>query len=200
MNDTKEYLQSRVERLTRIRTDSEDLRRQGYAYSSVAEWFADHGTDMPAGAGTWTADEIAIIEDLSGRVRLRKGHCFANAQRVLMAAVATSRLVPDEDVAYCEGYAWVAGQSAPFAHGWCTLNGKVWDPSLDEDTERRVTYFGIPLPTKYIVERIFRRGEFGPLVNDWKKQWPLLKQRWRGQAALHPVAKKTPVLAEPALT
>lgn len=45
MRDIKEYLQSRAERLTRIRTDSEDLRRQGYAYSSVAEWFATHGED-----------------------------------------------------------------------------------------------------------------------------------------------------------
>ncbi len=142
MHDIKEYLQSRAERLTRIRTDSEDLRRQGYAYSSVAEWFATHGEEMPAGAGTWTADEVTTIKNLSGRVRLRNGHCFANAQRAVFAAIASSRLELDEDLAYAEGYAWIAGHPAPFAHGWCVLNGKVWDPSLDEVTAKRVSYFG----------------------------------------------------------
>ncbi|MGH2435942.1 MAG: hypothetical protein ACRDFA_02990, partial [bacterium] len=69
MRDIKEYLQNRAERLTRIRTDPEDLRRQGYVYSSVAEWFATHGEEMPAGAGTWTSDEVTTIKNLSERVR-----------------------------------------------------------------------------------------------------------------------------------
>jgi len=182
INDIRQYLQSRVERLARITTDSEDLRKQGYAYSSVAEWFANHGREMATGAGTWTADEVATIKNLTQRVRLRNSHCFVNAQKVVFAAVASSRLELDEDLAYAEGYAWIAGQPAPFAHGWCVLNGKVWDPSLDEVTARRFTYFGNTFPTKYLVERIFHGGKFGPLVNDWKKQWPLLKQPWHGPA------------------
>jgi len=187
-NDIRQYLQNRVERLARVTTDSEDLRKQGYAYSSVAEWFANHGREMPSGAGTWTADEVAIIKNLTQRVRLRNSHCFANAQKVVFAAVASSRLDLDEELAYAEGYAWIAGQPAPFAHGWCVLNGKVWDPSLGEVTARRVTYFGNTFPTKYLVERIFHGGKFGPLVNDWKKQWPLLKQPWHGPAPRRAVA------------
>ncbi|MGH2426344.1 MAG: hypothetical protein ACRDF1_08700 [bacterium] len=199
MRDIKEYLQNRAERLTRIRTDPEDLRRQGYVYSSVAEWFATHGEEMPAGAGTWTSDEVTTIKNLSERVRLRNGHCFANAQRAVFAAIASSRLELDEDLAYAEGYAWIAGHPAPFAHGWCVLNGKVWDPSLVEVTAKRVSYFGNTFPTKYLVERIFHGGNFGPLVNDWKKQWPLLKQRWESPAAPLIVTGQKPVL-EPALT
>lgn len=189
----RRYLEQRVDCLRRRpRADSGDLRGHGYAYSSVAEWVLQHGQEMPRGAGLWAKPELDILCELFERVQLRQGYCFANAQRVVLASIALSRLEPDKNLSYCEGYAWIEGQRAPFAHGWCLLNQRVWDPSLDGHPRREIDYFGTTFPTAYLVPRVFQRGEFGPLVNDWKKQWPLLREPWPGPATLHLATGQSP--------
>ena len=94
--------------------------------------------------------------------------CYANA---------TQLALEHPNLIYCEG---LANCIIPVSHAWCiTQEGNVVD-----NTWRTVgkEYFGVPIKTEYLEERVALTGMGGPVLDDWENHWPIMSlplNKWR---------------------
>ncbi len=137
---------------------------------------------------TWSPAERRLIRMLSGAIRIRRSQCYANAQRLLLAAAQLA--VPmGHELAYGEGYARLSHFATPFAHAWCLVNGRVWDPTL-EGLGVAVEYLGFMLPATFVHLTLRRRGRLGPMLAFWSAAAGAgqagLERCLRVGSALHP--------------
>ncbi len=97
--------------------------------------------------------------------------CFANA---FTAALRHPELV------YCEGYACGV---IPVHHAWCIdrLTKEVVEVTWTRD--HAFGYYGIPMDLGYVIKIVIEKETYG-VIDDWKNEWPMLKDdrlKW-----LHP--------------
>lgn len=108
--------------------------------------------------------------------------CFCNSQ-LLALNDHTGR------IKYAEGQ---ATNIIPTAHGWCEINGKVIDLTWRDDNGELVTgnfpdnrsYAGVVFKTKYFAKLIEKTGESICLLEDWERDFPVLKNKWNKGAGL----------------
>jgi hypothetical protein len=160
---------------------------EGYVLMRGQEYESSPLTDAEA---LWLFE---VIDALGGRFPVKQ--CYANAQRVLLHVNDGALVEPCEDMKleYVEG--WAMGL-IPVMHGWLLLNGKVVDltlrlrkPLLRESKvcRRRLKdralgqfpesrqYFGVVYPTAQVAERVRETGEWGTIIDDWRRGWPVLR-------------------------
>lgn len=78
------------------------------------------------------------------------GHCHETAYW----------LAKDHGFIYCEGL--LVSSSHTMAHAWnCSRDGLVVDSTLRSETEPRLSYYGIPFKTEYIVKHHRKVGYYG---------------------------------------
>ena len=97
--------------------------------------------------------------------------CFSNAFR---AADTHWNLI------YCEGYACGV---IPVHHAWCVDQETRSVVEVTWERENTFGYYGIPMNFHYVKQTIFRKETYG-VIDDWKDEWPILKDdksKW-----LHP--------------
>jgi hypothetical protein len=133
-----------------------------------------------------TPDEMAralraIDRAGSGR-SWRTRQCFWNAQRIVLYG-------EDAGLRYVEGYVLPRDGGGLIYHAWATLDGKVLDLTLRRKKPRgrgrfrdRVlgafddrAYFGVEIPAEDARDLLVETGNAGPLLDDWKRGWPLLR-------------------------
>jgi len=161
-------------------------RADGWHCHSMERFVLELGRPYPS--QPLTDEEAAVVEMAIESYRWGYGNfqhreCFANAQRL-----AAGKLV------YVEGYAWTLSLY-PVLHGWVTINGKVIDVTLPAENEddlalpepRQVRgefenrlYFGVPFLRSYVHQRAATTGGLGSLLDDWKNEYPLLKNGGAG--------------------
>jgi len=159
---------------------------EGYRFHSMERFVLELG--RPYLSQPLTAEEAAAVEMAIESYRFGYGYfkhreCFANAQRL-----ARTPLV------YVEGYAWTLSLYLVL-HGWVSINGKVIDVTLPVEKEddlalrepRQVrgefegrVYFGVPFLQDYVHQRAAATGGPGSLLDDWKHEFPLLKNGGAG--------------------
>lgn len=123
------------------------------------------GVEMVGPFHRWSQAEARLIELISRSIEFRRGRCYGNAQRAVLLAAELGAPAAGHILAYCEGYAHLP-MPAPFSHGWCLLNGRVWDPTL-EHHRAPARYLGIPIPLSFVHDVASGRRRFGPILHRW---------------------------------
>ena len=157
---------------------------------TVHDYVLWHGREYPSLALTPEELERALrAVDRAGPPRSwRRKKCFYNAQRIAMFG-------EDPGLRYVEGYVRCGG-GLLIDHAWATLDAKVLDLTMRRDKRRghgrfrdRVlgtfedrAYFGVELDTRLARERIVETGTSSPLLNDWERDWPLLRREAESRA------------------
>lgn len=104
--------------------------------------------------------------------------CFYNSQV----------LVVNDDkniIKYVEGY---ATNIIPTLHGWCEINGKVIDLTWKNDRKEYVfgdfprnrAYAGVVFPSEYVGKSMYKTGFAGTLIEDYHRDFPVMKNKWDG--------------------
>jgi hypothetical protein len=138
---------------------------------SVPGWLYKNGAPFTSAA--LTADEAAIVNAAAGRKDFPLGHCFQNAQKLVLSD-KTGTLV------YCEGYALKAGL-IPLHHGWATIHGKVIDFTWKQDDHSPVLgtipdgweYYGATFTREQTEDQFTSPAP--SIVDDWARGFPLLR-------------------------
>jgi hypothetical protein len=156
----RSHLERRLDSLRGL-ADQERVR-----HSTLQSVLRD-GVEMGSPANRWSQVEGRLIELVSRSIQFRRGQCFGNAQRAALLAAELGAASAGHTVAYCEGYAYLP-MPAPFSHGWCLLNGRVWDPTL-EHLRIPARYLGIPIPLSFVHAVASERGRFGPILHRWQE-------------------------------
>jgi hypothetical protein len=110
----------------------------------------------------WTEGERRLLTLLSRSLRFRKAQCYANAQQAVLLGSHLDVAGAGHTLEYWEGFAHLP-MPAPFAHGWCVLNGRAWDPSLDH-LDIAVRYLGVPIPPSFVREALAARRTYAPVL------------------------------------
>lgn len=133
--------------------------------SSVLGSVLAFGTPLESPTEPWTAAERRFKALLSRLVRFRRAQCYANAQQAVLLTSRLGAVASRHSLEYWEGFAHLP-MPAPFAHGWCVLNGRVWDPSLAH-LGIGVRYLGLRIPVGFIREGLDDRRTYAPLLPQW---------------------------------
>lgn len=144
MSEIKSYLQHMDDAMRRLdRVGSVRLPR---AYRGIAELVLRHGRSWSeSSTECWPAGEAQ--------------QCFANAQRLALL---------NPELTYVEGYAMSV---VPLHHGWCVDRaGRVIDVTWIDRSG--VEYFGVPIRTPYVRQRVLRSKFWGSLFDDWQAEPP----------------------------
>lgn len=124
---------------------------EGWLYPSVEAFLLAHGR-------LWTPPVGPYV----GRPG-KKNECFNNA---------LNRLVGDDDMTYCEGY---ARGVIPVLHAWLVdSDGQVIDPTWTGTCGRPspgVEYYGVAFERTYVMETAIRSGVGGVLFNSSDSEW-----------------------------
>ena len=131
--------------------------------SPVLEWLLRDGTAMNPPLEPRSAAERRLVTLLSQSLRFRRAQCYANAQQAVLLASGLGAMVAGHTLQYCEGFAHLP-MLAPFAHGWCLLNSRLWDPSLDH-VGISIRYLGVAIPSHFIRENVARRRTYAPVLH-----------------------------------
>lgn len=126
------------------------MTSKGYAYVCPQDFVLQHGTAYPADA----------FELVDGEAKL----CYRNS---LVNAV-----VYGWD--YVEGYA-LGNFGLAIHHAWCVKQ----DGTPVECTwgEPGVAYRGVTFPIMLVRDA---QKATGSVLDDWQRDWPILKERWQG--------------------
>lgn len=152
--------------LERRRTTLSSLSRP----SPVLEALLAHGTTMEFPAHPWSEAERRLSALIARLVRFRRAQCYANAQQAVLLASQLGPGAARHTLEYWEGFAYLP-MPAPFAHGWCVLNGRVWDPSLEHlGNSGAIRYLGMRIPSSYINEAMMDRRTYAPLLHQWLRR------------------------------
>jgi hypothetical protein len=96
---------------------------------------------------------------------LRKGvvkECFKNAAELALETGWT----------YCEGYA--LGTIIPVIHAWVIDDeGNVIDPTWEPNGIECREYYGVEIPTDFLLKTILRREKYG-VIDNMEENYPLL--------------------------
>lgn len=153
----------------------------GWAHSSLYDYFVKNGRTLVSAKPSKAYRQY--VWECVRYIKPEVKQCFANAQRLVSSY---------PEYTYWEGYVVVDKLPLPILHGWVTGqdNGKdvLIDPTLKFDFQKRYSlsniligpssereYFGVPFPTKEILDRMRQTLEYGSLVDDWKRGFPLLR-------------------------
>lgn len=161
MTPTERLLQRALEMLRDAQR--QQCQRAGLVYAGSPDFVLQHGT--------WYAPA-----PLTFRERGAPKMCFGNA---IMLAVKRPELV------YVEGYALSPVLAAPIHHAWnATPAGELVDITWRNEG---LAYLGVV----FSVERADDATWHGDasVLDDWKRRWPLLRQRWEGE---RPIEGYTP--------
>jgi len=161
----RSHLERRLDSLKR-------LADQERVHHSTLQSLLRDGIEMESPVNDWSYAERRLIELISRSIQFRRGQCFGNAQRAALLAAQLGAASATHTILYCEGYAHLP-MPAPFSHGWCLLNGRVWDPTL-EHLQVPARYLGIPIPLSFVHAVASKRGRFGPILHRWQARL------WRG--------------------
>lgn len=155
----RSHLERRLDSLRGL-ADQERVRH------STLQYLLRDGIEMRSPMNGWSQAEGRLIELVSRSSQFRRGQCFGNAQRAALLAAELGAASAGHIVVYCEGYAYLP-MPAPFSHGWCLLNGRVWDPTL-EHLRIPARYLGTPIPLSFVRAVALERGRFGPILHRWQ--------------------------------
>jgi len=145
---------------------------EGYAYSCVEDWLLQHGQAMSP-ASEWSSSQQRYLRWLREMVNPEIKQCFANCQRAVLYDF-------DSCLTYCEGYVSVI---IPIYHAWLTVDGKLWDPTLELTKDPLPTeYFGSAFPAETVRSAIVTRKMHGPVLDNYEERWPILRNPWKGGA------------------
>ncbi|MGH2435597.1 MAG: hypothetical protein ACRDFA_01235, partial [bacterium] len=114
-------------------------------------------------------------------LQFQRGQCFGNSQRAALLAGELGAASAGHALMYCEGYAYLP-IPAPFSHGWCLLNGWVWDPTLGH-LAASAKYLGLPIPLSFVSVAALQRDRFGPILHRW--------HAYAGRGDLPPTVERT---------
>jgi hypothetical protein len=180
ITNVRQYLDFSVMARNRLQPGK---KPEGWKYLCIEDLVNSEGVDFTS--EPLTDEELAIVFDAvdNSRKRFKQRECFYNAQ-MLVHFDETDTLV------YHEGYAFGRAIIAVH-HGWASINGKVIDLTWRLEKGRSkgrlrdriigeypegYEYLGIPFPDKNLLRQIMvRRGWCGTLLDDWEKQWPLVR-------------------------
>lgn len=95
--------------------------------------------------------------------------CFYNASHLVAGA---------EGLTYCEGFALGSGVAIDVVHhAWAAdSEGRVIDVTWPEPG---AAYRGVAFPLEFIADALVNGT--GSLLNDWERDFPLLRSRWTGE-------------------
>lgn len=130
--------------------------------------------------------EHLTIEEKSYVMKAVKGlgfepqvkQCFYNSQLLMTHDY-------DGRIKYVEGY---AVNIIPTLHGWCEINGKLIDVTWKNDRKEYVfgdfprnrAYAGVIFPPKYVTRSLYKLGFAGTLIEDYHRDFPVMKNKWDG--------------------
>lgn len=138
--------------------------------SPVLESLLAHGTAMETPTQPWTEAERRLSALIARLVRFRPAQCYANAQQAVLLASRLGSVAARHTLEYWEGFAYLP-VPAPFAHGWCVLNGRVWDLSMEHLGHNiGIGYLGMRIPSSYIKEAMIDRRTYAPLLHQWLRR------------------------------
>lgn len=154
-----------------------------YEYDCFEDFVLDRGRDYHS--HVMDAETMAVIDSVpAGPYPQRE--CYANAQRFVLMA-------EDDRFVYVEGF--VSGAVIPVLHGWVEVDGEVvFDPTLrlcsgpynGRDVvygswpENEREYMGVRFPDRDAIRRrVLRLQEYSSIIDDWRGNWPLLKEARR---------------------
>jgi hypothetical protein len=150
--------------------------REGYHYRSPADLLLQEGKMYDS--QPFTDEERAVLENLARTTcRYRMKECFYNAQDLAQVS---------NEIEYVEGV--LCSGLIPIEHGWNTINGKVIDFTMSHANDGKPIlgqipegweYYGVELPTQSIREHWTEFEESNPLLDNWKGQHKMLKERLR---------------------
>lgn len=119
---------------------------------------------------------LKVIKSLSFEPQVKQ--CFYNSQHI---AVFDDKGL----IKYVEGY---AVNIIPTLHGWCEINGKLIDVTWKNDRKefvlgdfpRNRAYAGVVFPTDYVCKSMYKTGFAGTLIEDYHRDFPVMKNKWDG--------------------
>lgn len=114
------------------------------AYPSMASLVLAHGT-------LWSADE----KTFRGR-RMTIKQCFKNAANMV---------IQNNNLVYCEGYAYASDLPIAVEHAWVLQDGNVIDPTLRPRPGVNYVYYGIQIKYDYLAKQLVKNRVYGILDN-----------------------------------
>jgi hypothetical protein len=154
-------------------------------YRCLEDYVLRHGREFDPGFPT--VNQLAVFFAHVDRLGLRFPikSCFASCQQFVL-------LTLDPRFVYVEGY--VSTMGLPIQHAWLLVDNQlVFDPVLRRRGHRRAhrlgdralghwladerEYMGVVFPdTEVIRSRVVETREYGPVIDDWQRGWPLLRR------------------------
>jgi hypothetical protein len=131
---------------------SMDMRNGGYAYACPHDFVLQHGT-------AYTSDAFELVE---GSPRA----CYSNSLRA----------AAENGWQYVEGYAFgPSGLGLDIHHAWCVKpDGTPVECTWEEPG---VAYRGVVFPLPVVLDALDATGS---VLDDWMRDFPILKKRWQG--------------------
>lgn len=183
----KTYLQAMVDARSRLGAGRPP---PGYRYLCFEHFVLENGREYES-LEMSQEDQEHILDYVDYyNLRFPIKQCFANCQEFLLTA-------KDKRFTYVEGFA--RRSILPVLHAWIEVgDGVVFDPTLRLTKPRyrgrlrdRVfgtwpagerEYFGVRFTDlKVIADQIEETGYFQSLIDDWRREYPLLKENGYGQ-------------------
>lgn len=103
-----------------------------------------------------TSKEKSEVVACTRRRRGIRSACFYNAQMLTLDSC--------EKLTYHEGYAASEELGIPLEHAWNEFNGKVIDNTWKK---KKVTYFGVKIPIKFIRHQIVEKEKSTDMMNNF---------------------------------
>jgi len=166
--ELQKYLKQMVELRSGIWKEM-SMKNHGFAYSCIEEWFLKHGRAM--GIGQLDARQKMYLRRVGKHVGFEIKQCYRNTQEAVIFDARGGKSL----LQYCEGYAYPE-RLIPVEHAWMLIDGAVWDPTFEIlNPNRGTAYFGKEFSEEEVAKHMRQTDEYGPLVNDWQRGYPLLK-------------------------
>lgn len=136
-----------------------------------------------------TDGEWDLVAPVAQGRRWPQGQCFSNSWRFLAERVRDVDLEA-AGFRYVEGYV-AADSDLLIRHAWVELSGKVVDLTLRMPYRKRqrralrdrvagellgASYLGIAFPLRIVGEQVLERRMFDSIIDDWRRDWPLLQR------------------------
>jgi hypothetical protein len=139
-------------------------------------------------------EDMELLVDYTSKIcNFQQKECFHNAQMLVHTEDSVSSDLSNE-IKYFEGYFIRESLLIPIHHGWVTINGKVIDLTIRQDSvespldgfEDRtlgefaddVGYIGIEIDKQDVVDRIDLESETHTILDDWNPKYRHIRDKY----------------------
>ena len=174
-NPIEDYLES----IRAVRGSSPGT--EGFHYQGPEDFLLQNGKHFES--NPMTEEEKGFLKKMAWKsCGYRMKECFFNAQDFAQLS---------SKIKYVEGYLYSG--IIPIEHAWNSLNGKVIDFTMYHannnkpilgDIPEGWDYFGVELPTRSITEYWAEYGQADPMISNWNKRYPLLREPFRAETEI----------------